>query len=98
MPIRRPRVQGVRSAVRNHSPPEPISAGLYTRRRKETRMARARVGAGLVASCLLVWGSAAKADTTVGQMLSIFKPRQAAVNCGLPTAEEQARCTVEATL
>ena len=57
-------------------------------------MAKARIGAGLVASGLLLWGSVASAAPTVAQMLS-FRPKQEGVVYATPTAQEQDSCKVE---
>lgn len=59
-------------------------------------MARARLGAGLMASCLLVWTGAtsAWAAPTVAQMLS-FRPKQEGVVISTPTAQELESCKVE---
>ena len=57
-------------------------------------MAKARRGAGLVASCLLLWGSVASAAPTVAQMLS-FRPKQEGIVYTLPTSQEQDSCKVE---
>jgi hypothetical protein len=59
-------------------------------------MAKARVGMGLVAGCLLAcWGAApAGAAPTVSQMLGL-KPRQEGVNYSTPTAQEESSCKVE---
>ncbi|HZT80789.1 MAG TPA: thioredoxin-like domain-containing protein [Gemmataceae bacterium] len=61
-------------------------------------MAKARVGAGLVAGCLLVWGSVAcaraAAAPTPAQILS-FRPRQEGVSYSTPTPQEVSLCKVE---
>ncbi len=57
-------------------------------------MAKARISAGLLASCLLVGGSVASAAPTVTQMLS-FRPKQEGVVYTTPTAQEQDSCKVE---
>lgn len=58
-------------------------------------MARARRNAGLVAGCLLLWGSTASAAApTVAQMLS-FRPKQEGVVYATPTGQEQDSCKVE---
>lgn len=59
-------------------------------------MAKARVGAGLVASCVLVWTGAtsALAAPTVAQMLT-FRPKQPGIVYSTPTPQEQERCKVE---
>src|SRR5262249_38726448 len=63
---------------------------------RRSGMAKAHVGAGLVAGCLLLWNSAAMAAApTVAQMLSICKPRQEGVVCSTPTADQYEACTVE---
>src|SRR5262245_13917416 len=71
---------------------------VHTRRRKETRMRKARVGAGLVAGCLLVCGGAAPAwaaaPPTVAQVLSI-RPRQEGVSYSTPSPQEENQCKVE---
>jgi thiol-disulfide isomerase/thioredoxin len=58
-------------------------------------MAKARMRAGLVTVCLVFLAASATAGAapTVAQMLS-FRPKQDIV-CTTPTADEQARCTVE---
>ena len=59
-------------------------------------MAKARRQAGLLLSCLVLFGSTASAGAapTVAQMLS-FRPKQEGVEITTPAAEEQARCKVE---
>src|SRR5258707_605892 len=59
-------------------------------------MAKARVGTGLLAGCLLLWGGAltAKADPTVPQMLRLH-PSQEGVVFAIPTAQEENSCKVE---
>lgn len=57
-------------------------------------MAKARMGAGLLASCLLLGGSVASAAPTVAQMLS-FRPKQEGVVYATPSAQEQDNCKVE---
>src|SRR4051794_41039325 len=59
-------------------------------------MTKARVGTGLVASCLLLWGGAAAvwAAPTPDQILS-FRPKQEGVLIGTPTAQEASACKVE---
>ncbi|MBY0524793.1 MAG: redoxin family protein [Gemmataceae bacterium] len=58
-------------------------------------MAKARIGAGLVTGCLLLWASAsASAAPTVAQMLS-FRPKQEGIVCSNPTPQEQESCKVE---
>jgi thiol-disulfide isomerase/thioredoxin len=58
-------------------------------------MAKARMRAGLVTGCLVFLAATATAGAapTVAQMLS-FRPKQDIV-CSTPTADEQAKCTVE---
>lgn len=59
-------------------------------------MAKARMHVGLVMGCLVLLAGAATgwaAPPTVAQMLS-FRPKQEIV-CSTPTADEQAKCTVE---
>jgi len=59
-------------------------------------MAKARIRAGLIASCLLLWGTATlrAAPPTVAQMLS-FHPKQEGIVCATPTDQEAASCKVE---
>jgi hypothetical protein len=59
-------------------------------------MWKARVGSGVVAGALLLWGGAAHAGNlpTVQQMLS-FHPRCEGVAIGTPTAQDEATCRVE---
>jgi thiol-disulfide isomerase/thioredoxin len=59
-------------------------------------MAKARVGAGLLAGCLLLWAgtSSAWAAPTVAQMLS-FRPKQEGITYTIPTQAEQDACKVE---
>jgi thiol-disulfide isomerase/thioredoxin len=58
-------------------------------------MAKARMRAGLVTGCLVFLAATATAGAapTVAQMLT-FRPKQDIV-CTTPTADEQAKCTVE---
>jgi peroxiredoxin len=56
-------------------------------------MVTARVGLGLVASCLLVWGDAARA-VTVADVLNL-RPKQPGVNYSTPKPDEQASCKLE---
>src|SRR5271154_6047023 len=58
-------------------------------------MAQARMGAGLIAGCLLLaTASAWAAPPTVAQMLS-FRPKQDGVVYSNPTPQEQEKCKVE---
>jgi hypothetical protein len=59
-------------------------------------MWKARVGKGLVAGALLLWGGAAQAGNlpTVQQMLS-FRPRCEGVSVGTPTSQDESACRVE---
>jgi thiol-disulfide isomerase/thioredoxin len=59
-------------------------------------MAKARIRAGLVASCLLLWGTATlmAAPPTVAQMLT-FRPKQEGIAYATPTEQEAATCKVE---
>jgi hypothetical protein len=64
-------------------------------------MARARMRAWLLAGCILGWGAAsAGAEYTpkVSEMLETYRPAQQGVNISTPTAQEQAKCTVEPLL
>src|SRR5262245_10736749 len=68
------------------------------RRRKESRMAKARIGSGLLAGCLMLGGAATAwaAPPTVSQMLgSNFRPHQEGISYTTPTAQEEAACKVE---
>src|SRR5262245_16851456 len=59
-------------------------------------MAKTRTGAWLMAGWLLgCGGSAAAAQPTVADMLSIYRPRQTGIVYSTPTAPEQANCKVE---
>src|ERR1700736_3335563 len=61
-------------------------------------MAMARLRAGLVTGCVLLWGGAVSvgwaAPPTVSQMLN-FHPKQDGVVCSTPSAQEQEACKVE---
>jgi hypothetical protein len=63
-------------------------------RRKETRMLKARVGAGLFAGCLLLWGGAAQAAPQAATMLK-YHPKQDDVLYDTPSAQEVEACKVE---
>ncbi|HLJ96761.1 MAG TPA: hypothetical protein VKU02_26545 [Gemmataceae bacterium] len=56
-------------------------------------MAKAHVGAGLAAGCLLVWVGTITAATPA-QILQ-FRPKQEGVVCSTPTPEELSRCIVK---
>src|SRR5260370_38653901 len=58
-------------------------------------MAKARIGAGLVAGCLLLWGGSALAATPA-QILQ-YRPKQQGVVCSTPTAQELDTCRVSWT-
>jgi hypothetical protein len=62
-------------------------------------MAKARMRAGLLTGCLLLWGGAATGwsapPPTVAEMLSL-QPKQEGVVCSTPTPQEQDACKVEA--
>src|SRR5207237_460252 len=71
--------------------------GFCLKGRKESGMAKARMGAGLGAGCLLLWCSvvpAWAANPSVAQMLG-FRPKQEGVVCSTPTSQEQEACKVE---
>jgi peroxiredoxin len=58
-------------------------------------MAKGRIGAGLLAGCLVVWGGAAFAATPA-QILQ-YRPRQDGVVCTTPSAAEADACKVKWT-
>lgn len=60
-------------------------------------MATARLGAGIVAGCLLWWGSATavRATTPAAADILRFRPTQEGVNISTPSAQEAANCEVK---
>jgi thiol-disulfide isomerase/thioredoxin len=58
-------------------------------------MTKARMSAGLLTGCLLLWAGSAWSAPTVAEMLSL-RPKQEGVVISTPTAQEQDTCKVEA--
>src|SRR5690242_10499817 len=66
------------------------------RTKGDTRMWKARVGKGLVAGALLLWGGATHAgDLPAVQQMLGFRPRCEGVVIGTPSAQEEGGCRVE---
>src|SRR4051812_32293938 len=59
-------------------------------------MLRARVGAGLLASCLLVWAGAAEAAPPPAATMLKYRPKQDNVPFSTPAEADVANCKVEA--
>src|SRR5437764_14822839 len=58
-------------------------------------MTKARMGTGLVAGCLLLWGTATAGAAPTPDQILRFRPKQAGVLIGTPTAQEVSACKVE---
>ena len=59
-------------------------------------MLRARVGAGLLAGCLVAWNGAARAQQPSAETILKYRPRQDGVLLSTPAAHDVAGCRVEA--